>query len=375
MATAKKLPSGSWRCLVYSHSEPVFDKAGKPVMDPKTGKQKEKRIYESFTSDNPTKEGKREAEMLAAEFAAGKEKKKRTRYTVADAINQYISSKSNVISPSTLKLYKGYEKLYFDNLGQIPLEKLTESDIQFWVSGLVTSSKGKKRTPKTVRNIHALLGAALEMYYPEFRYRVTLPEKDQKQLYVPSDADIKILLDNLKDPDLEIAILLAAFGPLRRGEICALTSDDIHGNLVTVNKSVVLDENNNWVIKAPKKYSSFRTVELPDLVIQKMQGRSGRIIDVNPSVISDRFRDYIRTLNLENVFRFHDLRHYSASIMHAIGIPDVYIMQRGGWATDHVMKTVYRNAIDEEAKKNTSKILNHFSNLPAMQHEMQHEQD
>jgi integrase len=106
-----------------------------------------------------------------------------------------------------------------------------------------------------------------------------------------------------------------------------------------------------------------------------MQGRSGRIIDVNPSVISDRFRDYIRTLNLENVFRFHDLRHYSASIMHAIGIPDVYIMQRGGWATDHVMKTVYRNAIDEEAKKNTSKILHHFSNLPAMQHEMQHEQD
>ena len=38
MATAKKLPSGSWRCLVFSHYENVVDKDGKPVIDPKTKK-------------------------------------------------------------------------------------------------------------------------------------------------------------------------------------------------------------------------------------------------------------------------------------------------------------------------------------------------
>lgn len=47
MATAKKLPSGSWRCLAYSHTE--------KVIDPKTGKWKDKRIYESFTSDDPSR--------------------------------------------------------------------------------------------------------------------------------------------------------------------------------------------------------------------------------------------------------------------------------------------------------------------------------
>ena len=73
MAKAKKLPSGSWRCLVYSHSEPMTDKAGKPVMDAKTGKQKMRRVYESFTSDDPTSAGKREAERMAAVFAAQKE--------------------------------------------------------------------------------------------------------------------------------------------------------------------------------------------------------------------------------------------------------------------------------------------------------------
>ena len=31
-----------------------------------------------------------------------------------------------------------------------------------------------------------------------------------------------------------------------------------------------------------------------------------------------------------------------------IGVPDQYIMQRGGWSSDNVMKSVYRNVIDLE---------------------------
>lgn len=69
-------------------------------------------------------------------------------------------------------------------------------------------------------------------------------------------------------------------------------------------------------------------------------------------------------------FRFHDLRHYCASIMHAIGIPDQYIMSRGGWSSDNVMKAVYRNVIDLENVRQNKKINHHFED---MQHEMQHE--
>ena len=65
-------------------------------------------------------------------------------------------------------------------------------------------------------------------------------------------------------------------------------------------------------------------------------------------------------------FRFHDLRHYSASIMHAIGILDQYIMARGGWKTDTVLKAVYRNVINDEQKKFTDKINSHFTTI---QHE------
>ena len=58
--------------------------------------------------------------------------------------------------------------------------------------------------------------------------------------------------------------------------------------------------------------------------------------------------------------------------MHAIGIPDQYIMARGGWKTDTVLKAVYRNVINDEQKKFTDKINSHFT---TMQHEMQHEKE
>ena len=71
--------------------------------------------------------------------------------------------------------------------------------------------------------------------------------KRQKRAFGGSDAYICLYLsgDGLGKG-------LAAFGPLRRGEISALDSDHIRGNTVTVEFSMVLDENKSWVIKQPK---------------------------------------------------------------------------------------------------------------------------
>lgn len=73
MATAKKLPSGSWRCLVYSHSESVLDDKGNTVYD-KDGKPKKKRIYESFTSDDPSPQGKKKPSSLPHSLRLKKKK-------------------------------------------------------------------------------------------------------------------------------------------------------------------------------------------------------------------------------------------------------------------------------------------------------------
>ena len=100
-------------------------------------------------------------------------------------------------------------------------------------------------------------------------------------------------------------------------------------------------------------------------MIQKLAGRKGAIIHVTPDRLSNMFRQALLKTGLPH-FRFHDLRHYAASIMHAIGVPDQYILQRGGWSSDNVMKTVYRNVIDMENVRQTKKINEHFESLKRM---------
>ncbi len=55
--------------------------------------------------------------------------------------------------------------------------------------------------------------------------------------------------------------------------------------------------------------------------------------------------------------------------MHAIGVPDQYIMQRGGCSLDKTLKAIYRGTITDFEEKYTGLTLMHFED---MQHEMQH---
>lgn len=337
MARKKKnqLPSGSIRIQVYDYT----DVDGK-------------KHYKSFTA--PTRQ---EAKYLAAEWKAGRAGKKPDRITLYEAVGRYIEAKTGVLSPSTITAYIKMRECRMKDIGRIWLDELTSTDVQIWISNL-----SKSLSPKYVRNIYGLLSAAVEMFAPDLILKVTMPEKKRPELYCPSDDDVKKLIRQVAGTDLEIAILLAAFGPMRRGEICALEASDIKGNKVSVTKSMVMGPDRTYQIKQPKTYGSYREIEYPEFVIKKMSGRTGRIINRSPDAITRAFEKAIKKSGLPH-FRFHDLRHYAASIMHAIGVPDQYILQRGGWSSDNVMKTVYRNAIDIETVRQNRKINGHFQNL------------
>ena len=105
-----------------------------------------------------------------------------------------------------------------------------------------------------------------------------------------------------------IAILLAAFGPLRRGEICALTSRDIKENTITVSKSIVRSEDNEWITKSPKTYGSYRTIQMPEFFFKHIRGKKGALCNLNPDQLTREFERVLELCQLPH-FRFHDLRH------------------------------------------------------------------
>jgi len=203
----------------------------------------------------------------------------------------------------------------------------------------------KTRSPKTVRNANGFISAVMKMFSPQTIINTTLPQNIKKSAYIPTDEDVKAIIAASKGTNYEISLLLAVYG-MRRSEICALTLDDINGNMITINKAKVQNEHGDWIIKTTKTTDSTRTIYVPDEIINKII-QSGTIYDGDPSRISRYLAKKQSELGLPH-FSLHKLRHYYASMSHSLGIPDQYIMANGGWKTDNVLKNVYQHAMADK---------------------------
>lgn len=337
MATARKLPSGSYRVRVYSYTD-----------------SNDKQHYESFTA--PTKQ---EAEMKAAKFSGSRDRRKSVDLTVKEAIEGYITVKTSVLSPSTIRGYRTMQRNSFSSINNQKIRKLTSADLQAFVSGLTET-----KSAKSVQNIYGLLNASICFYLPETVFRVTLPTKEKKPLTSPSDDDVSVLFKTA-NPTLKKCIALAAFGSLRRGEICALKYGDIDGQTIHVHADMIPDENNKYVYKPfPKTQGSDRYAVYPQEVIDLLGtgNKDDFIIMVQPGTITKEFVDLRNKLKIN--IRFHDLRAYFASIGSVLHIPDTYLAEMGGWEKNSpVMKEVYQKKIVSMQDIYSAKMTEHFSEL------------
>lgn len=295
--------------------------------------------YKSFTAPS-----KKEAERLAASYTVSVEI---ASSSFNARLQDYISSKEAILSPATTRGYKNIQKQFLTNYSffgeKVNIEK---KDVQKLVNVL-----SSEKSPKTVRNYYGLVTATLGK-----DYGVTLPQRTELDRYIPTIEEIKKVIDASKDSEIYVPILLGAHCMMRRGEICALTMDDIDENVIHISKDMVQGPDKKWVIKPPKTTSSDRYIAAPDFVIEAIQAQ-GYITILTPHELSLRWDRFLDRNNFKH-FRFHDLRHFAASYMHSKGIADAYIQKYGGWKTDKVLKSVYRHTLSDEEKRISDMINN-----------------
>ena len=309
------------------------------------------KLYIISLDDKPTQ---REAQRLIDEKINQNDYSPKTGMTIRNAGNAYIDLKNNILSPASIRGYKSIMRNLSDDFMAIKISDVTPLDVQKEINDYSVN-----HSPKSTRNAHGFISAVLGTYKPNIRLNTTLPLKTKYEAYTPSEDEVKRILEEVKDTKYEIAYKLGCYG-LRRGEICALTDADIDGNMLSITKSKVLDDDMNWVIKPiPKTTGSIRTIYIDDR-LAKMLSDTGYAFNENPDKLNSHLSRLLAKMGIPK-FRFHDLRAYYASMAHALGIPDAYIMANGGWSSTNIMNRVYKRAFADKQVEMNKQIAAHLS--------------
>ena len=225
-------------------------------------------------------------------------------------------------------------------IGTIPLNKLTQSDLQQFYARTKSSGRririeayGAGLSDRVIRAIHANCRSALEKAVQEGLIRINpaigckLPPKKSREMKVLTQSEVIRFLNRAKEEGYYELFLLELGTGMRRGEILALKWSDI--NFVTgelrINKQITA-LHGELFISEPKTKASIRTVILPPSLSQILSEYKKTVdsewifpspIDNTrprtPSAVRKRLQLILERAGCPRV-RFHDLRHTFATM-------------------------------------------------------------
>lgn len=300
---------------------------------------------QEITVTRPT-EREAVAEAMAIKAGIMRQNNQPQNITLASAYERYISAKDGVLSPSTIAGYKRLSKNTFQKLMPRPLKALTNELIQREVSAM--SRAGKSR--KYIANASGLLSSVLQMYYPEFRYYVTLPQKEKQEARTPSPEEISQVMAAVRGTEVELPVLMALWMGMRLSEIRGAQYGDMVGGRLHIQRAIVDDENGNPVVKKTKTTAGDRWVSIPEYIaklIPPSNDPKAHLVELSGQAIYKRFTRLLEKHGIEHM-RFHDLRHINAAVMLRLGIESKYAQERNGWASDRMYKQVYAYTMQDQ---------------------------
>ena len=279
----------------------------------------------------------------------------------------FIEENSNVLSPSTIRSYNTIMKNHLQSLWSMKILEITNKDIQKAIN-----EDAARLSRKTIDNALGLVFVILRQH--DINISISHFRRPQKRRVIPkylrSHEAIQNFMASVKGSDLELPSLLALWLSLRRGEIWGLCWDciDLENRLIHIQRTLVLDTNNNWILRnGAKTFESQRTLHLPDYICHLLneidiEDRQERVITLNIMTFEHRLRALCETKKL-SIRSIHPLRHTNATVMADLNVPEKVILERGGWSTDNVMKAVYRHTLLDSHKQAEKDIDYLFNSL------------
>ena len=296
--------------------------------DPGTGRQIQKSITGKTQKEVARKLKEATAAIDQGTYTAPQ------RITLAEWLHTWQETYLTGVKPYTLASYEGIIKNHLvPGLGAVRLDQLDPHTIQKFINGLDLS-------PKTVKNVHGVLHAALRQAVL-LRYvshnaadNTSLPRVERKEMHVLDEDATAAFLEALGGHPFELLYKFTLFTGLREGEVMGLTWDrvDFDRGTVLVDRQLQKDRTQGGEYRlASTKNDKARTIMPPLYAMQILRTQKARqaeqrlkagdlwqdhgLIFTNETggnlAFSTVYKQYKRIVDGigRPDLRFHDLRH------------------------------------------------------------------
>ena len=242
--------------------------------DPETGKAIIKNVLGKTQAEVKEKLKKAIEENVGIDYGRAK------NYTVGSWLEVWMENYARVkLRPSTFKTSQGFLKNHIKpQIGSIPLAELTSLNLQRFYKHLLdggrvdrieAKKKPKGLAPKTVRNIHQMIGSAYNLAMEQKLVTrnptqgCALPKVEHKEMKTLTADQLSAFFREARDSGVyELYYLDLATG-LRRGELLGLKWTDVDLDRGVLKIQRAISRQNGKVVEAPlKTKNAYRTLPL-----------------------------------------------------------------------------------------------------------------
>lgn len=306
--------------------------------------------------------------------------------TFGQVLDEWIDTKGDAWSPSTLKEHRGIAGRYLEPLRRVPVHQLRTVDLDRFYRRLREQGgrDGAPLDPATVRRAHVVVRAALEqavrweLIARNPAHHADPGTADEAEVTPPTVADLAALLkaaegDDGEGSDLAAYIVVAAVTGARRGALCALRWTDLDLELGVIRFPRVISEGPDGPVErtASRSKRSSRLAALDPVTTAVLASHrvtlEARAAELGVELAADAFvftddpqglapwrpdstsRRYAKAraeAGLPSTLRLHDLRHFMATLALAGGIDVRTVASRGGWAQAATLLDRYAHVLE-----------------------------
>ena len=300
--------------------------------DPEAGKSIIKNVLGKTQAEVKEKLKKAIEENVGIDYGRAR------NYTVGSWLEIWMENYAKVkLRPSTFKTSQGFLKNHIKpQIGGIPLADLTSLDLQRFYKHLLdggrvdrieAKKKPKGLAPKTVRNIHQMIGSAYNLAIEQRLVTknptqgCALPKVEHKEMRTLTADQLTSFLREAKDSGVFALYYIDLTTGLRRGELLGLKWSDIDLERGDLRVQRQIGRIDGKIMEMPlKTKNAYRTLPLSADAIDVLKAQKAKVAGsewvfpshtggpLSPDSVLHMLHRVLKRAGLPEV-RFHDLRH------------------------------------------------------------------